>query len=187
MLFRLTAAAMLAAIPAIALAQEPSKPAEEDKPVTRIELSAKLDADYADLDADKDGKVTPGEINSRLAKDAAAKVEELKKERDASFTRFDTNADGSISKAEFDARAKLPTVREPDPKPVLDRFDANKDGAITKDEFRAPTLANFEKMDRDKDGTVSLTELKAPTPSTPATAAKPKAKPTFKKTPAIRN
>ena len=124
MLFRLTAAAMLTAIPAIALAQDPPKPAEEDKPVTRLELSSKLDADYANLDADKDGKVVPDEIKARLAKGAAAKVDELKKERDASFPRFDTNGDGSISKAEFDARAKLPTVRDPDAKPVLDRHQA---------------------------------------------------------------
>lgn len=177
---RVLMAAVLAAVPATAWAQE-AEQQEPAQPVTRTEISAELDADYADMDTDKDGKVTPTEINSRLVKSAEAKVEVFRKERDEAFAKLDTNSDGTISRAEFDEKAKLPTIKEPDAKPFLDRFDTNKDGAISKDEFRAPTLANFDKADKNKDGTVTPAERN----SAPATTSKPAKKPTFKKTPAI--
>ena len=176
----LMAAAMLSAISAGASAQD-AEQKEAPKPVTRTELTTDLDADYADMDTDKDGKVTPAEINTRLVKSAEAKIEVIKKERDGAFARLDANSDGSISKAEFDDKAKLPTIKEPDAKPFLDRFDTNKDGAISKDEFRAPTLANFDKTDKNKDGTVTPAE-RSSAPAAPASTAK---KPTFKKTPSI--
>ncbi|MGH6706869.1 MAG: EF-hand domain-containing protein [Sphingomicrobium sp.] len=181
MIARLTAAALLATIPAMALAQD-SAAADEAKPVTRIELSDRLEADYADLDADKDGKVDAAEINARLKKGAEADLELIKKERDAAFAKFDTDGNGAISRAEFDARAKLPTIKEPDAKPFLDRFDANKDGGISKDEFRAPTMTNFEKLDKNKDGTLSAAEQKATPPTTSKAPAK---KPAVKETPPI--
>lgn len=169
----------VAALPGAVLAQAAARPAEEAKPITRLSISDKLNSDYADLDADKDGKATAEEINARLVKTAEADLEVLKKARDDGFVKLDTNGDGSISKAEFDARAQLPTIKEPNAQPFLDRFDSNKDGAISQDEFRAPTLANFEKMDANKDGTLSVAEQKGPR----TTAAKKK--PTFKSTPAI--
>ena len=173
--------AAAAAVPGIAAAQEPATPAaKEEKPVTRIAISDKLNSDYADLDADKDGKATAEEINARLVKTAEADVEVLRKARDDAFAKLDTDKDGTISKAEFEARAPLPKIKQPDAKPFLDKFDADKDGAISQDEFRAPTLANFEKMDANKDGTLSLAEQKGPPPS-----ATPKKKPAFKKTPPI--
>ena len=157
----------MAVVPAIALAQAPGG-VDESKPISRTEVSAKLDADYADLDRDKDGKVNAAEIRARLVKSAEIQIEGAKKERDAAFAKMDSNGDGSITKAEWQTGVKIPTAREPDAKPFLDRFDANKDGAISKDEFRTPTLANFEKLDANKDGTVSPAEVKnasaVPTP-----------------------
>jgi hypothetical protein len=166
-----------AAVPGLALAQPAAKPADETKPITRIAISDKLNADYADLDADKDGRATSEEINARLVKTAEADVEVLRKARDDAFARLDTNKDGTISKAEFDAKAPLPTIKEPNAQPFLNRFDSNKDGSISQDEFRAPTLANFEKMDANKDGTLSVAEQKGPTAN--------KKKPSFKSTPTI--
>jgi Ca2+-binding EF-hand superfamily protein len=160
---RLTAAVLAASIPALALGQAPAE-TDEAKPVTRTELSSRLDEDYSDLDTNKDGKVDPAEINARLVKSAEAEIELIKKERDAAFAKIDTDGNGTISRAEFDARAKLPTMKEPNAKPFLDRFDANKDGTISKDEFRAPTISNFDKLDKNKDGTLSIAEQKAPTP-----------------------
>src|SRR5690349_4037350 len=180
MFARLTAAALLASIPALALAQAGAA-AEENKPVTRMEPSNRLDSDYADLDASKGGKVDTAEINSRLVKSAEAELEVIKKERDAAFAKFDTDGNGAISRAEFDAKAKLPTVKEPDAKPFLDRFDANKDGAISKDEFRAPTMSNFEKLDKNKDGTLSLAEQQ----SAASAARAPTKKAAVKETPPI--
>jgi Ca2+-binding EF-hand superfamily protein len=176
---------MAAAVPLAALAQEPAKPAaaaEEAKPVSRMELSDELNADYADLDTDKDGKVTGEEIKARLLRKAETDLVVLKKARDDSFAKIDTNHDGSISRAEFDERAPLPTIKDPAEIATanLNRFDTNKDGSVTQDEFRSPTLSNFDKLDSNKDGTLSLAEQKAPAP-TPAA----KKKPTFKSTPAI--
>lgn len=172
---RILFAAALASLPA-ALAAQTAAPAQPaPKPIAKADVSAKLEADYADLDADKDGKVSTAEIKQRLKKGAEADLALLTKERDSAFTRLDANGDGSISRAEFEAKATLPKIGEPDPAPVLARFDGNKDGQITKDEFRAPTLSNFDRMDANKDGTLSLTEQ--------AAAAK---KPAPKQTPAIR-
>lgn len=170
MFARLTTALLLAAIPATVMAQAPA--AAEDKPITRTQISEKLDADYADLDANKDGKVDAVEINARLKKGAEADLEMIKKERDAAFAKFDTDNNGSITRAEFDAHAKLPTIREPDAKPFLNRFDANKDGAISKDEFRTPTLANFTRMDANKDGTLTVAEQNAAAAKAKKTAVK---------------
>jgi hypothetical protein len=168
MRLRSTTALFLAALPAAALAQEAAAP-EESKPVTRAELSAKLDSDYADLDGDQDGKVTADEIKVRLQKSGEAELELYRKKRDETFAKLDADGNGTISRAEFDAKAPLPKIAEPDAKPFLDRFDKNKDGTIAKDEFRAPTLANFEKMDGNKDGTVTPAELKlASAPKKPA-------------------
>ena len=167
-----------AALPAAASAQQAAKPANEAKPISRTEISNELDADYADLDGDKDGKVTAEEINSRLTKSAEAKLEVLRKARDEAFAKLDTNSDGSISRAEFDEKAPLPKIKEADAKPFLDQFDADKDGSVSKDEFRSPTLANFTRMDANKDGTLSLAEQKA-------RAAAAKKAPPIKKTPVI--
>jgi Ca2+-binding EF-hand superfamily protein len=180
MFARTTAAALIALLSVPALAQEGAKPAaEEARPVSRTELSDQLNADYADLDTDKDGKVTGDEIKARLVRKAEADLAVLKKARDDAFAKLDTNSDGSISRAEFDAKAQLPTIKDPTELATsnLGRFDADKDGSITQDEFRAPTLSNFDKLDKDKDGRLSLAEQKAT-----ATAAK---KPAVKKTPAI--
>lgn len=180
MLLRLATAALITAMPAAAFAQTTDKPpAEEAKPISRTELSDELNADFADLDADKDGKVTGEEIKARLLRKAEADLAVLKKARDDAFAKLDTNGDGSVSRAEFDDKAPLPTVKDPADKVAsnLDRFDSDKDGTITQDEFRAPTLANFDKMDSNKDGTLSAAERTAP-----AAARK---KPAVKSTPAI--
>ena len=176
------ASLLAAALTTGAIAQEAPRPAAgETKPVTRLELSSKLNADYADLDGDKDGKVTTEEIKARLQRKAEADLAVLKKARDDAFAKLDTNSDGSISKAEFDEKAPLPAIKDATELATanLGRFDADKDGSVTQDEFRAPTLANFDKMDANKDGTLSAAEQKSP----PRAAAKKK--PSFKSTPAI--
>lgn len=171
MFARLTAATLLASIPAAVMAQAPTT-ADENRPVTRTQISERLDTDYANLDADHNGKVDAAEINARLRTSAEADLEMIKKERDATFAKFDADSNGSISKAEFEAHAKLPTIKQPDPKPFLDKFDANKDGAISKDEFRAPTISNFDRLDKNKDGTLSVAEQNGPTAPAKKTTVK---------------
>ena len=177
-MMKLAACAVLAAaLATTAMAQEPAT--KEAKPVSRTELSDELNSDYADLDTDKDGKVTGEEIKARLVRKAESDLAVLKKARDEAFAKLDTNSDGTISKTEFEARAPLPAIKDATEmaNANLGRFDADKDGAITQEEFRAPTLTNFDKLDKNKDGSLSVAEQKAP-----ATAAK---KPAIKKTPVI--
>jgi hypothetical protein len=175
------AALLLAALPMAAVAAQQDAKCDVEKPVTKAEVSAKLDADYADMDSNKDGKLTAAEIDARLVKSGQAKIEIIKKERDAAFAKLDANGDGSISRAEFDDKARLPVIKDTDAKPFLDRFDANKDGEISLEEFRGPTLANFAQMDLNHDGTVTPAEANAPE----KTASVPAKKPTFKNTPSI--
>ena len=187
MMRRVGFAVLAMALPGLALAQAPTaaKPAaEEAKPVTRMSLSDKLNSDYADLDADKDGKVVLDEIKSRLTHKAEADLAVIKKARDDAFAKLDTNSDGNISRAEFESKAQLPTLKDPSEMATanLGRFDANKDGSVTQDEFRAPTLANFDKMDLNKDGTLSVAEQKG-TPRAAAATTANKKKPSFKSTP----
>lgn len=151
-------AALAAAMPAPALAQSTAAPTAET--VTRASISARLDADYADLDSDKDGKASRAEIEKRIANENAEDLAALAKRRDESFKKMDSNGDGQVSKTEFEATLPLPKAPPVDPAPVLARFDANKDGAITVAEFRAPTLTNFDKLDANKDGTLSPAEQK---------------------------
>ena len=179
MLRPITAVLILAALPAVASATQQQETSDVDKPMTKSEISARLDTDYAEMDSNHDGKLSAAEIDARLVKSAEAKIEVLKKERDAAFAKLDANGDGSLSRAEFVEKARLPTIKDADAKPFLDRFDANKDGEISLDEFRAPTMANFARMDLNHDGTVTPAEANAPEKSV---AAK---KPAFKNTPSI--
>ena len=118
---------------------------------------------------------------------AEAELAEIKRKRDEAFAKLDTDGDGTITRAEFDERAKLPTIKDPDPKPFLAQFDKDKDGSISKDEFRAPTLANFERLDSNDDGALSTAERQATADrqATAEPAAKPTKKPAIKKTPPI--
>ena len=151
-------AALAIAIPGAALAQTPEVTSIVPSTVTRASVSARLDADYADLDADKDGKANRAEIEKRIVRETAEDLAALAKRRDESFKKLDANNDGSVSKAEFDASVKLPDAPPADPAPVLTRFDSDKDGTITLAEYRAPTLANFDQLDANKDGTLSAAE-----------------------------
>lgn len=160
--FSLVSLLIGAALPAIAVAQAtaPAAPAAPQS-VTRAQVSAKLDADYANLDTDHNGKVTRVEVEKRIATENTAELAALSRQRDESFRKLDANNNGSITRAEFDAVAKLPAAPTPNATPVLTRFDTNKDGVITAAEYRGPTLANFDSVDTNKDGTVSAAEQQA--------------------------
>ena len=152
-------AALVAAIPGAALAQSTAAPAAEA--VTRASISARLDADYADLDSDTDGKASRAEIEKRIADETAEDLATVTKRRDEAFKKIDANGDGQISKSEYEAGVPLPKVPPVDAAPMLARFDSDKDGAVSVAEFRAPTLTIFDKMDTNKDGTLSPAEQQA--------------------------
>ena len=158
-------ALLAAAIPAGALAQAAAPAAEA---VTRASLTARLDADYAALDVDKDGKANRAEIEKRINNETAEELKIIAERRNEAFTKIDANKDGQISKAEYEAGVPLPPAPAADVAPVLARFDSNKDGAITLAEFRAPTLTNFDKLDSNKDGTLTAAEQQPKPAAAPA-------------------
>ncbi len=159
---RFTLAMIGVATPTLAFAQAaaPAAPAVPQA-VSRVDVTAKIDADYAMLDADRNGKVTRAEIDKRITTDNAAELAALSRQRDESFRKLDANNNGQVTRAEFDATVTLPTVPAPNSAPVLARFDTNKDGSITAAEFRAPTLAGFDRVDANRDGSVTLAEQQA--------------------------
>jgi Ca2+-binding EF-hand superfamily protein len=93
---------------------------------------------FAQLDADKDGKVSKDEMT-------------------AQFERLDANKDGQLSRDEIHAY-RLAQGGE-----GFARLDANKDGAVSRDEAKsAPRLAqNFDALDANKDGQLSRDELRS--------------------------
>jgi hypothetical protein len=157
----------------------------KDGKISKAELTAALEARFAKMDVDKDGKLTD--------KDRDLRHQQRLDER---FAALDTDKNGQISKAEFtaghQARAdkrdgKADAAGKPDGRgwgkgghrgpgrgmmrggPGGPGFgpgfgDANKDGSVTKAEFMAGPLAMFDKADTNKDGFVTADEMKAARP-----------------------
>jgi Ca2+-binding EF-hand superfamily protein len=161
------AAAALLAVPALA-AQGPNR--TPGQPVTRAEMQARVQAQFARADADRDGFVTQAE--------AQAAADRWKGTRGAGrgnfFERLDANKDGSISRAEAEAvpaRANRQGNGERRAG-MFARLDANNDGMVTRAEFdarrglRAAHAARlggkiFSRADSDGDGRISLAEATA--------------------------
>ncbi|QGP79152.1 EF-hand domain-containing protein [Sphingobium sp. CAP-1] len=153
--------------------------ANKDGKISKAEMTAALDARFAKMDVDHDGKLTD-------------KDRDLRRQQrfDERFAALDTDKNGQISKAEFaaahQARAdKRDTMRGqggPDGQRWGGRFhhgsgrgmmghegpggfgDAAKDGVVTKAEFTAKAVAMFDKADSNKDGFVTADEMKAARP-----------------------
>jgi len=136
--------------------------ANRDGTITKAELTAALEARFARLDANKDGKLTQ--------EDRAI----LRQQRlDERFAAMDTDKNGQISKAEFAAvhqgrdggHDRMGKPDGPEGRGWGHRGpghgDAGRDGAITKAEFMARPLAMFDKADANHDGKVTAEEMKA--------------------------
>jgi hypothetical protein len=158
-------ALLCATIPAAAIAQTAPAPQAAPQPVTRAQITAKLDADFGNLDSDKNGKASKAEVEKRISTETAAEIAILNQRRTETFKKMDGNNDGQISRAEFDVAVPIPKAPPADAAPVLARFDTNKDGTITAAEFKAPTLSNFDRLDANKDGTLTAAEQQAARPA----------------------
>lgn len=155
-------------------------------PTTRADATARADARFDRLDADKDGKLT-GQDRAARAKERA----------DRMFAALDTDKNGQISRTEFDAgRAKAHEgfAERRQAKAEAGKMgehrghqmrghrwggrmgtmggsgggegwfakaDANKDGKLTLAEMQAGPLQWFDSVDANKDGTISPEERKA--------------------------
>lgn len=108
-------------------------------------------ADWKQMDADGDGKISPAEH------DAAAKK---------MFEVMDANKDAKVTADEMTAahakvtgkKAKAGDMTAAD---KIKEIDQDGDGALTADEHAAGAKKMFTAMDTDKDGFVTKTELEA--------------------------
>ena len=143
---------------------------DRDKSVTRTELIARVDARFAKMDVDKDGKLT-----------AADRAAMHKARTDQRFATMDADKNGQISRAEFDAAGEKRMGRRGGPDgghgkmgrggkhhgmghggPGMGRGGPEGPKAdVTLEQFRANALARFDKQDANKDGTVTPAERKA--------------------------
>lgn len=87
--------------------------------VTFEEFAAVMNSRFGNADADKDGKMTVGEI--------AGEIQRMRAERMAKrlVERFDSDGDGALTTAEIEARQKK----------MFALMDRNDDGKIAKDEM----------------------------------------------------
>lgn len=144
--------------------------------LTRTELVSRLDARFARMDFDKDGKLTQAD---RKAAGQARVV--------ARFKAMDANGDGNVTLAEMQAahdkrfadRAQKPEAKDGKAAKAHahhgkrgfghrhgfgmkgGKMDANGDGVITLEEFHAPALAWFDKADADRNGVLTAAEREA--------------------------
>jgi len=168
----LTALTLMSA--GVAAAQPGADRSAPKEDLTRTELVAKLDARFAKLDVDKDGRLT---VADRKAASEARIAER--------FKRMDADGNGAVTLAEMQAaydkrmaeRAEKKAAAGQDGKDRKAHFhkrghghkhgfgrgkqDANGDGVITIEEFRAPALAWFDKADTDRNGVLTAAEREA--------------------------
>ncbi|WP_176597417.1 MULTISPECIES: EF-hand domain-containing protein [Sphingobium] len=143
--------------------------ANKDGAVTKAELTAALEARFARLDANKDGKLDQADRDI------------LRQQRlDERFAALDTDKNGQISKAEFAAghrgrdgmHDRMGKPGGPEGRGWGHRGwghgmrggtgdEMKKDGTITKAEFMARPLTMFDKVDANHDGKVTADEMKA--------------------------
>lgn len=107
--------------------------------------------DFAELDADGDGRITEEEANARRA---------------AQVGTLDANGDGLISADELAAAeiARLTERANERAARQVERMDVDGDGLLSAAELAVPAgheSRMFEKLDRDGDGAITQPELDA--------------------------
>jgi hypothetical protein len=148
-----------AAVPALATAAQPAKPAAQAP--TRTALINAMQANFKTIDTNGDGTLSAAELQAAEGKVQQQRIAQLRARVDGEFTKLDTNKDGQLSKAEFMAAAPTTPTSPPNGAALLSQLDKNKDGKVSIDEYRAPILSRFDAVDTNHDGTVSQTERQA--------------------------
>ncbi len=132
----------LAAVLALTAAGGASALAAGNDGMQRGDHGARMEQRFAEMDADKDGKVTPAEMRAY---------------RDGRFAAADANGDGKVSVEELDDVGKAGRV-EKLRKMVL-WLDADGDGMLSPVEFDQRRGMMLSRMDADGDGALSAEEM----------------------------
>ena len=120
----------------------------------RAKVVANAEAEFARVDANKDGKMSRLEIENFQRASLTTRATARNK---AMFAELDADKNGQISAVEFAKATPVPRVDATD---VL-RIDSDKDGAISLAEHRAATLETFTQVDANKDGILTQAEVQA--------------------------
>ncbi len=143
--------------------------ANKDGNITKAELTAALDARFAKMDANSDGKLSKEDRELRR-----------QQRQEARFTQLDADKNGQISKAEFTARRER-SAEAGKPGGAAEgrhwggrhhrdfgkgmmfgaRGKDGGDGTVTREQFVARGVQMFDRADANKDGTVTAEEMKA--------------------------
>ncbi|RXD07404.1 hypothetical protein EQZ23_05010 [Sphingomonas sp. UV9] len=107
--------------------------ANRDGVVTRAEAIAQADARFAQMDTDRDGRVSAGEMRAYRT---AMRDRMVARGRDAPVP--------PPGGAKHDGMGR--------------RMDPNRDGSVTREEFQARALKRFDRVDANHDGRIDATE-----------------------------
>jgi hypothetical protein len=168
MLFRtipalaLTGAVLLAGAPAAATAQTAAKP-EAAPPITRTALKQRLDSEFQELDANKDGFLSKEEIQAAFSREVTDMQAKLREKQKQDFDKLDTNHDGKLTLDEYQAATSI-SANAAAVDARLEALDTNKDGKISAAEYQNRLLVRFDKLDKNKDGSLSASERMAAAP-----------------------
>ena len=128
------------------------------KPDNKAEIEQLVDRILAQMDANKDGKISREEAMGPIAEN---------------FDELDTNKDGFLDRSELRkfaervvSRRQLPPekgkAQVPQPAleiPDFDALDRNADGRLTREELKGTRYADlFDKIDSNKDGKITRKE-----------------------------
>lgn len=158
--------------------------ARADAGMTRPEMEARVRANFARVDANRDGYVTRDEARAVRASRRGERAGDREQRREQAFVRLDADRDGMISRTEFlerEARAERGDRRErraerraarrerlAERRGTLHlggerfaRVDADRDGRASLAEVLAVRVRAFERVDANRDGRVTREERRA--------------------------
>ena len=129
----------------------------QDGSISRARFIADMDAQFRAMDSDRNGQLSPAEIEGSQRAQASS---EASKRNRTLFALLDTDKNGKLTAEEFD-RFNNPPPNTANAAPVLARMDGNRDRQVSPAEHRAAMLVNFDRLDSDHNGVVSAAEMKA--------------------------
>lgn len=176
-MLKILAGTALVVVAGAALAAQPSQTSQPQRPdrnadITRQQVIERVDARFARLDINRDGRATVEEGRQ-------AAVQARQERADRAFERLDLDHDGSVTRAEFDqARAQM---REHRGERRAERGERrgmrgmhrrggrgmrgegaqrlfDDQGFVTLEQMRERALARFDRSDANHDGTLTMAE-----------------------------
>jgi len=119
-----------------------------DGAISKAEAEAgapRIARDFANLDADEDGRITREEMHAQMQARHAATREEHRARAEERYRSADTNGDGALDLAE--AQLGMPRMAE-----HFAEIDADADGLVTREELQAAMLARRAERMREGGG-----------------------------------